>query len=70
MWIKVRKPRAAKHRVHRKLTFPIGDQRRADREIIHEYGSIELLSQRILSPFLISFCEWCCKKGSLDGITH
>lgn len=40
-----------------------------DRGIIHKYGSVELLSKHIHSLFLI-FCEQCCKKSFLGGITH
>jgi len=70
VWVKAQKLHAAEYRVHRKLTFAIGDQRHVDREVIHEYGSGELLSEPIISRFLISFCEWCRKKRFLDGITH
>lgn len=70
MWGKVQRLHAAKYRVRRKLTFPVGDQRHVDREIIREWGSIELLSEHSLSPFLISFCEWRSKKSFPDGITH
>lgn len=40
-----------------------------DRGITHKYGSVEFLSKHFHSPFLI-FCERCCKKSFLDGITH
>lgn len=66
----MQKLQAAKYRVHRKRTFPTGGQRHVVREIIREYGSAELLSEHILSLFLIYFCEWCCKKSFLDGISH
>lgn len=61
---------AAKYRVPCILTFLTGDQRCVDREIIHKYDLIELLSEHVLSPFIIYFCEWRCQRSFRDGITH